>query len=283
MTDNLIRLSHGLRRDPEHVAEPSARAAALLSVCPAGSVLAGFTAARLHGLWLPSAVGEERLEVIVHRDGGPPNVRSYNKRLELRSRRQHLATDEVVELRGLPVTSLARTWLDLAASLRDGDLVALGDSALRAGARLSEMTKLVIRARHRPGVVRARRVLPMLDPRSRSHPESWLRWVVLDAGLPRPEVNVAIFDDRHQWLCEPDLSYFDVRLALEYNGHHHADVDRMRADITRTIDVEERGSWRVVVFGPTEVYRRPDLVVRRVRSLRAECAARLGLSGLKQS
>lgn len=110
----------------------------------------------------------------------------------------------------------------------------------------------------------------MLDARSRSRPESLLRHSLLDAGLPTPEVNVPIYDRNGQWLAEPDLSYDDVRLAIEYNGRDHADVMRMRRDITRGLDIEDRGGWRVVVFGPAEVFRRPDQVARWVRQLRRE-------------
>jgi hypothetical protein len=255
------------------VSDEVGRVAALLTACPDDAVVCGVSAARLHGLWLPS-LPSAPLEVVVNLAIAVPADRSYNRRPELRARRQSLASDEVTTLEGIPVTTEARTWLDLAARLGPADLVALGDSTLRGAACLGELTELVARARGRRGVVAARAVLPMLDARARSRPESHLRYAVRAAGLPAPEVNVAVHSADGEWLAEPDLSYQDVRLALEYNGRDHADISRMRKDIDRVIDVEERGGWRVVTFGPTQVFRRPDLVERYVRRLRFERGGR---------
>jgi hypothetical protein len=79
-------------------------------------------------------------------------------------------------------------------------------------------------------------------------------------------------------LGEPDLSYDDVRLAIEYNGALHAKVDRMRKDITRELDIELRGGWRSVVFGPSEVLDNPDVAVAHVSRLRHTLSTAL-LSG----
>jgi hypothetical protein len=173
---------------------------------------------------------------------------------------------------GIPVTTEARTWLELAAELGPADLVAVGDSALRGDATIDEMLTLIDRAVHRRGVVRAREILPHLDGRSRSRPESHMRYAVVAGGLPKPEVNKKILDAFGQWLFEPDLSYDDVRLALEYNGRDHAAVKRMRGDITREVDAGQRGRWRTETFGPVEVFRRPDQLAAYVRELRRERA-----------
>jgi hypothetical protein len=232
-------------------------------------VVAGVTAARLYGLWLPDQEApDERIEVIVHPSQAPQRLRSYNRRAEVRARRQLLLPDEVTNLGGVEIVTEARCWLDLADRLSPADLVALGDSALRGSATADEMEFLVKRAYHRRGVILARRLLPLLDGRSRSRPESHLRFALVDAGLPKPAVNEPIYNSFGEWLGEPDLSYEDVRLAIEYNGAAHANLERMRRDITRELDIEIRGNWRTVVFGPTEVFRRPDEVVLHVRRLR---------------
>lgn len=69
--------------------------------------------------------------------------------------------------------------------------------------------------------------------------------------------------------AEPDLSYRDARLALEYNGADHADPGRMRRDITRELDLLQRGGWATLVFGPAEVFRRPDQIAATVGVARA--------------
>jgi very-short-patch-repair endonuclease len=85
-------------------------------------------------------------------------------------------------------------------------------------------------------------------------------------------VNEPIFDDAGQWLAEPDLHYAEAKLALEYNGVEHAEPARMRRDITRDIDLNRRGGWRIVTFGPREVFGRPDQVASYVRELLWELA-----------
>ena len=81
-----------------------------------------------------------------------------------------------------------------------------------------------------------------------------------------------VFDDLGQWLAEPDLSYDDVKLAIEYNGADHAEVRRQRRDITRALDLLRRGDWFTLTFGPAEVFGRPDEVAAMVRMVRAERA-----------
>jgi hypothetical protein len=269
---SLVHVSHGIWRPAEDVAALAGRVAALLHACPDGTVVAGATAAQLHGLWLPGrdSDGDAPVEVIVHPDIPVPRMRSHNRRAEVRARRQMLRPDEVGTVEGIPVTTEARTWLDLSDRLPLADLVAAGDSALRGNATVDEMAELVTRARRRRGVVRARTALPLLDARSRSRPESHMRYAIVSRGLPKPEVNVPIHSRDGEWLFEPDLSYDDVRLALEYNGADHAGLTRMRRDITRELEVEMRDGWRTIVFGPREVFGRPDQIAVHVRALRRE-------------
>ncbi len=89
-------------------------------------------------------------------------------------------------------------------------------------------------------------------------------------GLRPSGVNLPVRDEWGQWLAEPDLSYEDARLAVEYNGRFHADLDRMRRDITREVDVAERGRWLTVTLGPVQVFQRMDQAAALVRELRRE-------------
>ena len=267
---DLIRVTRGVWRPAAEVDDLAGRVAALLTAYPDDTVVGGWTAAQLHGLWLPQRA-DGPIEVIIHRDVAVPARRSASYRAQVRGRRQTLLPDEIEYVHGVPVTSEARTWLDLAQVLAGADLVAAGDSALRGTATLPGLQLLMQRAVHRRGIVRARAALALLDARSRSRPESHLRFALVSSGLPKPAVNEPIYDDHGQWLAEPDLSYDDVRLALEYNGSEHARVRRMRRDITRGVGISS-ARWRTEVFGPTEVFGRPDQAASLVRQLRRERA-----------
>ena len=267
----LVRVTRGVWRPPATVSELAGRAAALLGAAPPGSVIGGRAAATLHGLWLPDDP-IDRIDILLRAGVHPPERHAGSRRRELRGRRRQVQPDEVEVLDGLPVARAPRTWVDLAEELSMPDLVAAGDSALRGPVSVEEMQLMVKRAAHRRGVVAARAALPLLDRRSRSRPESHLRYALVSGGLPKPEVNKPIHDDVGQWLFEPDLSYDDVRLAIEYNGALHAELNRMRRDMTRSVDVGVRGRWHTVAFGPAEVFGRPDVVAAYVRLLRRERA-----------
>jgi hypothetical protein len=263
--DELVRVSRGLWRAAEEVRDLAGRCRALLSALPLGTVIAGLTAARLHGFWLPNPRPDELIEVILRGVDQVPRELAGCIRREVRARRRQLGRAEMAVLDGVPVTAAARTWVDLAEQLPMADLVAAGDSVLRSGTSLRELELFVRDARGRRGIVAARAAMGLLDERSRSRPESHLRFRLVDAGLPKPEVNRAVHDEHGQWIAEPDLHYRRARLALEYNGVVHADVERMRRDITRGLDVV-RAEWMTLTFGPDQVFRRWDETVALVRT-----------------
>lgn len=264
-----VRVAHGIWRPADATGDRWQQAAAFFTATPGYPVFSDWTSAELHGLWLPP-LAPGRITFIRHFDTEEPRRHSGSRREQVRARRRPLCPDEVTQLGGLPVTTMARTWIDLAEFLSPPDLLAVGDSALRFGECPEAMATAVKRAVHRRGVVRARAILPMLDGRSASRPESHLRYALITSGLPTPEVNVPIYSSTGEWLAEPDLSYDDARLALEYNGAVHASVDRMRRDITREFDVSSRGGWRLVTVGPAQVFKRPDETAAWIRTLRRE-------------
>jgi hypothetical protein len=266
----LIRVSRGLWRPGQQVDDLAGRSAALLTVCPDGAAVAGVAAGQLNCIWLPEIDENDPIETILRRDVEIPRDHAHTKRRELNGRRRRLRADEIAIVAGVPVTTPARTWIDLAERLSMPDLVAAGDSVLRMDTSRDELAEMIRRAWHRRGVVRARAALPLLNARSRSRPESHLRYALVSSGLPEPGVNQPIHSALGEWLAEPDLSYEEARLALEYNGADHAKVARMRRDITREIDVHRRGRWRVEVFGPKEVFARPDQTAAFVRELYRE-------------
>lgn len=255
----MIGLTH------DGVDELAHRCRTALAALPDGTVLAGLTAARLHGLWLPPARAGEPIEVILRGVDVVPRAVSGSTRPDVRGRRRQLRRAEVVVRDGLPLTCATRTWVDLAERQSMPDLVAAGDSLLREHASAREVELFVADARGRRGIVRARGAVPLLDARSASRPESHLRFGLVAAGLPAPAVNTAIYDECGQWLAEPDLHFEQARLCLEYNGAVHASVGQMRKDITRALDIARAG-WLTLTFGPVQVFQRMPESVQIVRT-----------------
>lgn len=261
-----IRIARGVHIDAAHADDLPVRCAAALSVMPPSTVVSGLTAGLLHGLWLPPSAADLPLDVSVVARGRASRAMPRPRHGEFVVHRRQITPDDIAVANGVPVTGLARTWRDLAPVLSLPDLVAAGDSVLRSGINLEALAQQSRSVRGRPGARRANLALPLLDGRSRSRPESHLRVAVAHPDLPALEVNVAVFDDLGQWLGEPDLSLRRAKLALEYQGADHADPEQMRRDMTRVTDLRRAG-WEVVLYGPAEVLRRPELIAVDVRAI----------------
>lgn len=181
--------------------------------------------------------------------------------------RRLIGPADTTTLHGVPITTIARTWFDTAISCADiYDMVALGDSALRAGASLTDLAAVAEKSRGVRGRRLAQTSIPLLDARARSRPESRLRSALVIRGLPKPEVNQPVHDAYGQWIAEPDLLYREARLALEYNGSLHGEVEQMRKDSVRLLDLQRAG-WEVRTYTARHVFRTLEEVVADVREL----------------
>ncbi|UQX89949.1 DUF559 domain-containing protein [Jatrophihabitans telluris] len=189
-----------------------------------------------------------------------------SRRPELRTHRNEIRRADVTVLDGLPVTTLARSWWALGAVLRLADLVAAGDCALRLGVTIDALDEQRRLWRGRRGNRTVAAALPLLDQRSRSRPETHLRVIVRLGGLDCFDVNTPISNSDGEWLAEPDLSCEQARVALEYQGSDHAELSRMRRDITRATDLRRAG-WMLLNYGPAEVFGRPEQIAPELRHL----------------
>ena len=114
------------------------------------------------------------------------------------------------------------------------------------------------------GIARFRRVVDLAEPQAESPMETRLRVLLVLAGLPRPELQVPIYDDQGRFLGRPDLFYPEQRLAIEYDGGNHR--DRLVHDDRRQNDLVG-ADRRLLRFTAVDVYEAPDSVVRQVRKL----------------
>jgi hypothetical protein len=185
----------------------------------------------------------------------------------IRSHHVTIADAERTTRLGADVTTIERTWCDLAAGgLTLSELVAAGDYAIwrrRPLTSRASLEKAFTGYAGRRGTRRLGSALQLLSERSDSAPESELRVWVIEAGLPAPSVNVAVFDKRGRFLAQPDLTWRDKRLALEYEGdHHRTDPKQWHADLERFARLQEHG-W-TVLRAAAEDYRRPGRLLARL-------------------
>jgi very-short-patch-repair endonuclease len=138
---------------------------------------------------------------------------------------------------GIPVTSPARTILDLAYQL-DASNLEQAIAELFARNELSRtklMEQLELRSAHR-GVARLRAQLGRAPARTRSRAERRLLTAIRRAGLPEPEVNVQF----GRW--EIDLLWREHRLAVEVDGYSsHSSPKAFERDHRKTVELEDAG------------------------------------------
>jgi hypothetical protein len=251
-----VRLSHDLTVRLDDAIDERERLLLLASVLPSDTAFSHATAAwllgapidrppRAHIALTPRRVLPQRADLVVH------------QRL--------LTADDVAVLPdGLRVTSGAQTFLDLSATLRPHDVVAMGDALLRAAHLTPEgLAGRLARADRVRGVIRARACAPLLSPLAMSRPESWMRYWLLTSDLPRPQPQVPIRDRWGREVAHGDLGYLERRVLMEYEGRHHADVDQFGRDIDRYSLMAADG-WLVLRFAKRHVGG-PTVVVDRTR------------------
>src|SRR4051812_2931258 len=237
-----------------------ARAAALLM--PAEAVIGGRSAAAWFGA--PFSAASDPVLVVLPRDSrwtGPRGVQVH--RTDLRPR-EICTTDD-----GVRLTSLRRTAWDIATlesvptavSLLDGILrdARLQDGELTEGTLISEFAA----RRGRWGSRRAQFVLPLVDGRAMSPPESRVRVACHLAGLPHPIPQFEVYEG-DAFLGQVDLAWPEVKLIVEYEGAYHFEELQIRLDDARYEALVAAG-WRVIRLSSIDL-RDLDGVVARVKA-----------------
>lgn len=226
---------------------PWATLAGLAHRLPPGSGFSGLTAARVHGLDLGI---EGPVEVTV-----PPEV-ALRDSADWRVRHACLHQGDLVRRRGLPVTSPVRTLFDLARRLSLADAVAALDWSLhQRRVSLARVWGYFEERGRWPGSRQAGRALELADPRAESTMESRLRVLLVEGGLPRPDVQLWVGDRRL------DLAYRQARLGIEYDGDGHR--ERLSDDNRRQNWLLAQG-YVLLRFTAADVYQRPAAIVAQV-------------------
>jgi very-short-patch-repair endonuclease len=181
--------------------------------------------------------------------------------------RSALARADVLQVRGLPATSMLRTLADVSSRLSLTEAVVVVDAALHARrVRTNELWRWIESQPGRPGIRSLRRVAALAEPTAESPMESRLRMLLVLARLPRPVAQVSIQDDRGKFVGRPDLYYKAQRIGIEYDGAIHR---TSLAEDNRRQNLLLGAGVRLLRFTAADVMHRPDAIVNQVRSLLA--------------
>ncbi|QAY70338.1 hypothetical protein [Xylanimonas protaetiae] len=158
--------------------------------------------------------------------------------------RHRAVLDRWVELDGLPVTDLVRTVADCLLALHPLHGLVILDAALRQGVDRRSVRDAVLAQRRRNGKARAQVLIELGDAGAESAWETWLRYVALRLGLPRPVTQFPIatrsgtYRSDLAWPRDRVLAEFDGRVKYTADGLGAGwDPDRYRFDEKRRDDV----------------------------------------------
>lgn len=173
----------------------------------------------------------------------------------LGKRRSTLVRRDVEELHGLRITTALRTALDLGRRLWKYDALAAIDGALRIGVDHDALRAEVPRFKGQRGVVQLRALAPLGDGRADRPGESALRLRWYEAGLPQPEPQFQITDERGKLVYQLDVPLPELEFAAEYDGEeNHSSPEDRQHDDDRRKDLWERFGWEVRGFRKDDVY-----------------------------
>jgi hypothetical protein len=185
--------------------------------------------------------------------------------------RTDLTPDQVIESTGLPVTTPARTIIDLAGQMGVKGLGRLVDSSVAQGVTSYEAVLALFQLlgrRGKPGTQRMREVLaerggtPERDPTELEHR---LLDLMDRAGFPLPTREF-----KAPWLAPTngrvDLAYLEQRLVVEADSRRwHMLAAAFLEDRERDNRAQLAG-WRVLRFTWWDIEQRPDYVASMIRA-----------------
>jgi very-short-patch-repair endonuclease len=252
-SQRLFRVRRGVYRVGP-IAQPWQREMAAVLAVRSGAVLSHRSAVALHQL-LPYPAKDGPVEITVTgSDRGP-------KRDIHLHRTKHLPGDEVMRLNGMPVTTPARTVIDVAPTLRPAELEQLlAEAHRRRFAR--QLKTLIARYPRRSGVPAIRAMLEARPKLTRSKAERRVLEALRRAGFA-PETNVDLAG------YEVDLYLPDHRIVLEVDGgpFHSSRPDRRR-DYARDAELQSLGYTVMRIDADEPPERAVALVARATRSAR---------------
>jgi very-short-patch-repair endonuclease len=163
---------------------------------------------------------------------------------------------ETTRRHGIPVTTPARTILDLAATAEAHELErALEQARLR---HLVSARDLGRRSRDRPGAARLRALLEQEPTLTRSEAERRLLALLAAAQLPSPRTNVRVLGH------EVDALWPRQRLVVEVDGFaFHGGRDAFEHDRARDAELHAHG-YRVIRVTWRQLTGRPEILTARL-------------------
>jgi hypothetical protein len=225
------------------------------------ATIVGAAAAALHGAkWIPDNVPVE----LIHANSRAPRG--------VLTRRDALIDGETQTLDGRAVTTPERTAFDIGRRGAIHSAVVRLDALARAtGFKVDDVLRVAKCHPRSPGLRVLETALELVDPGAQSPRESYLRLLLIDAGLPRPETQLPVPGVDGLPVAYLDLGWEDWMVGVEYDGDQHRTTRRQYVKDIRRLEMLERMGWTIVRVVAED---RPADILRRVRAAIAASSAR---------
>lgn len=274
-------LSRGRSRAPDlmlpsrGIRVPAAADFDLLEQCRAHvgvtprSFISHVTAAKLHGLFLPLRL-EAQKSLDLSRRRGEPQPRRRNAR----GHNVLLGQSDLMVMTGVPVTTAAKTLLDLAPLLNLDELVVVVDQIVCAHdgicvpfkAPMMEIQQLRAYLEEHQGwrgMNKLRAAMELARVGADFPPETRLRLIIGRSPLPCFEPNIKLLDASGNALVQPDLACRKYRTCAEYDGGLHFTPQQQAKDHQRNYLTKSLG-WQQVLLNKTDIQAGEAVVVTKL-------------------
>jgi uncharacterized protein DUF559 len=112
------------------------------------------------------------------------------------------------------------------------------------------------------GLRRLRTALPLVDGEAQSPKETWLRLLLVDAGLPAPTTQIRVHENWHL-VAELDMGWEQYKVAVEYDGDQHRTDRRQYVRDQRRLRKLKAMGWIIIRVIAEDT---PEDVTRQVRA-----------------
>jgi very-short-patch-repair endonuclease len=247
----LLREHCGVYRVGHRAPSVEARYLAAVWACGEGALLSGRAAAHLHGL--------------VKGTAPKPTVTAPTQRCVegvVTHRARQIDSRDRATRNGIPVTSVARTLVDLAADLSPAALArACHEAGVRYRTTPQDVDEALARRPNARGAKKLRRILHGDTRVTLSDLEDRFLALLTDAGLPLPLTN------RPAGSRRVDCRWPDHRLTVELDSYrYHSSRHAWEQDRRREREAHARGDdIRRYTYG--DVFEDPRLMLRELRVL----------------
>ncbi|MDQ3609291.1 MAG: endonuclease domain-containing protein [Actinomycetota bacterium] len=229
---------------------------AAVKACGPGALLSGHAAAA-HWSYIPWDGRDPEVTVTGSTTRSHQGITVHRTRcLDARDRRRH---------RGIPVTSPARTLLDLAGTRISDDRLrrAVREALALKRVTTAQLVEILTRLPHRRGARRLAAIVAAGVP-TRSELEDATLDLLLRGGLAHPDVNRPLILSGRCVI--PDFRWPEQRLVVEADGAAWHDNPLARADDAERQALLEAHGERVVRLTWAQVIARPRQTLARTRA-----------------